>query len=226
MRADLAPLIVGALIFVVSLISLEVKISVAIIEILMGAAAGFFGLKAEGWMLYLASFGGIVLTFLAGTEIDTKLMREKLKESILIGTLSFLLPFLGVTVYTYYIAHWTLQASLIAGTALSTTSLAVVYSVLVETGLSKTEIGKTLMAATFVTDMGTALALSIIFIKPTLYTALFIVVSVGIVIFATKFSRSSCRAISRIHRKRGWCETGCAPSRTRLLRRYFSSSAE
>jgi len=188
MRADVAPLIVGALIFVASLISLEVKISVAIIEILMGAAAGFFGLKAEGWMLYLASFGGIVLTFLAGTEIDTKLMREKLKESILIGTLSFLLPFLGVTVYTYYIAHWTLQASLIAGTALSTTSLAVVYSVLVETGLSKTEIGKTLMAATFVTDMGTALALSIIFIKPTLYTALFIVVSVGIVIFATKFS--------------------------------------
>ena len=188
MRADAVPLIVGALIFAASLISLEVKISVAIIEILLGAAAGFFGLKAEGWMLYLASFGGIVLTFLAGTEIDTKLMREKLKESILIGTLSFLLPFLGVTAYTYYIAHWTLQASLIAGTALSTTSLAVVYSVLVETGLSKTEIGKTLMAATFVTDMGTALALSIIFIKPTLYTALFIVVSVGIVIFATKFS--------------------------------------
>jgi len=72
--------------------------------------------------------------------------------------------------------------------ALSTTSLAVVYSVLVETGLAKTEIGKLLMAATFVTDMGTALTLSILFVKPTLFTLVFIVVSVVVIIFALKFS--------------------------------------
>jgi Kef-type K+ transport system membrane component KefB len=81
-----------------------------------------------------------------------------------------------------------LQASLIAGIALSTTSLAVVYSVLVETNLSKTEIGKLIMASTFMTDMGVALALSIIFIKPTLYTFVFISVSIVVIIFATKFS--------------------------------------
>jgi Kef-type K+ transport system membrane component KefB len=188
MNADLVPLVVGGLIFVSSLLSLKLGLSVAIIEILLGAIGGYFGLKPEEWMTYLAGFGGILLTYLAGTEIDTRLMREKFKESMLIGGFSFLVPFLGVFLYTYFVAGWSLQAALIAGVALSTTSLAVVYSVLVETGLSSTEIGKLLMAATFVTDMGTALALSIIFIKPTIYTLVFISVSLNVIYFADKFS--------------------------------------
>jgi len=65
--------------------------------------------------------------------------------------------------------------------ALSTTSLAVVYAVLVETGLNKTDIGKVIMAATFVTDLGTVLALSILFITPTPYLLLFAGISVGCV---------------------------------------------
>jgi len=187
MRADII-LVAGVLVFISSLISLKVGLSVAIIEILMGAIAGNFGIQPDDWMLYLASFGGILLTFLAGTEIDTRLMKEKFKESFLIGTFSFVLPFAVVFLYTYYIAGWNFSASLIAGTALSTTSLAVVYSVLVETGLSKTEIGKLIMASTFITDMGTAIALSILFIKPTLYTVIFISVSLNVIYFAEKFS--------------------------------------
>jgi Kef-type K+ transport system membrane component KefB len=188
MNADVIPLVVGFLIFFSSLLSLRFGLSVAIIEILLGATGGYFGLKSEEWMTYLAGFGGIVLTYLAGTEIDTRLMREKFKESMLIGGFSFLCPFLGVFLYTFYVAGWTLKASLIAGTALSTTSLAVVYSVLVETGLSSTKIGKLLMASTFITDMGTALALSILFVKPTIYTLVFLITSVIVIIFATKFS--------------------------------------
>jgi len=188
MNADLVPLVVGGLVFVSSLLSLKLGLSVAVIEILLGAIGGYFGLKPEEWMMYLASFGGIVLTYLAGTEIDTRLMREKFKESMLIGVSSFLCPFLGVFLYTYFVADWSIKAALIAGVALSTTSLAVVYSVLVEMGLSSTEIGKLIMAATFVTDMGTALALSIIFVKPTIYTLVFISVSLNVIYFADKFS--------------------------------------
>lgn len=135
--------------------------------------AGNLGIiQTQDWMIFIASFGGILLTFLAGTEIDVDLMRDKFKESFLIGLFSFLTPFLGCFLYTYLIAGWNLPAAMIAGVALSTTSLAVVYSVLVETNLSNTKIGKILMASTFITDMGTAIALSILFIKPTLYTAL------------------------------------------------------
>src|SRR3989338_1132940 len=110
MNADVIPLIVGLLVFLASLISLEVKLSVAIVEILLGSVAGYFGLQTAEWMLYLAGFGGIVLTFLAGTEIDVRLMKEKFKESFLIGFFSFLFPFIGVALYAYYVAHWTLQA--------------------------------------------------------------------------------------------------------------------
>lgn len=188
MKADIIPLVVGLLIFISSLVSLKLGLSVAIIELLLGVIAGNLGLQAEEWMMYLSGFGGIILTFLAGTEIDVRLMKEKFKESFLIGIFSFLIPFIGVFLYTYYYTAWSLQASLIAGTALSTTSLAVVYSVLVESGLSKTEIGKLLMASTFITDMGVALALSIIFIKPTLYTLIFIVVSIFIIFLAVRFS--------------------------------------
>ena len=188
MHADVAPLIVGILIFVSSLISLKLGLSVAIIEITLGAVAGNLGLETQAWMTYLATFGGILLTFLAGTEIDTRLMRAKFKESFLIGALSFLLPFAGVSAFTYYVSGWGVNASLIAGIALSTTSLAVVYAVLVETGLNRTELGKIIMASTFITDMGTALALSIIFIKPTLYTAVFLAVSVIVIVGAVGFS--------------------------------------
>jgi len=188
MHAEVTPLIIGLLIFISSLISLRLGISVAIFELILGAIAGNLGLKPEEWMFYLANFGGIILTYLAGTEIDTRLMKEKFKESFLMGFFSFLVPFVAVSLYTYFIAGWSLKASLIAGTALSTTSLAVVYSVLVETGLQKTEIGKLLMASTFVTDMGTALLLSVLFIKPTVYTAVFIIASILVIFLVDRFS--------------------------------------
>lgn len=188
MQADITPLIIGVLIFISSLVSLKLGLSVAIIEIVLGVIAGNFGLKAEEWMMFLAGFGGIVLTFLAGAEIDTKVLKEKFKQSSLIGLFSFLTPLAGGFVYAYYVATWSLPASLIAGIALSETSLAVVYSALVETNLSNTEIGKMLMASTFITNTGTALILSILFVKPTLYTFIFLAVSIVVIITATRFS--------------------------------------
>ncbi len=190
MIADGAPLIAGALIFLASLFSLRFGLSVAIVEILFGVAAGnFLGLQQpEAWMTYLAGFGGIVLTFLAGAEVDLGLLRAKAKESLWIGGASFVLPFLGGFAYGQFVAGWTLQASLLAGIALSANSIAVVYSVLVETGLVKSGLGKTLMAATFVTNMGTALALSLVFLKPDFYTLEFAAVSVLLVGLAARFS--------------------------------------
>jgi Kef-type K+ transport system membrane component KefB len=188
MHGDYIPLAIGLLVLLSSLISLRLGLSVAIIEIFLGAVAGNLGLKAEDWMIYIAQFGGIILTYLAGTEIDTRLLKDKFKESFLIGFFSFLVPFIATFLYTYFIAGWSYRAALIAGTALSTTSLAVVYSVLVETGLTKTEIGKLLMAATFITDMGTALALSVMFLKPTIYTLVFYIVSILVIYLVDKFS--------------------------------------
>ena len=187
-QADIVPLLVGLIILAASMMSLWLGVSVAIIEITLGAVAGNLGVPVEEWMTYLATFGGILLTYLAGTEIDIPLMKRRFKESFLIGSFSFLLPFVGVALFVYYVARWSLDASLIAGIALSTTSLAVVYAVLVETGLNRTALGKILMASTFITDMGTAIALSLIFLKPTVYTAAFVAVSVLVILVAVYFS--------------------------------------
>lgn len=173
---------VALLIFLASMISVEIALSAAIIEIALGVVAGnFLGLHPAPWMDFLAGFGGILLTFLAGAEVDPMLMKQKLKESLLIGGFSFLIPYLASLTYCYGVAHWSWKASLIAGCALSTTSLAVVYAVLVETGLTDKAIGKIIMASTFVTDIGTALALSLTFAEWSLKTLGFLVGSVIVI---------------------------------------------
>src|SRR5207248_8453382 len=61
--------------------------------------------------------------------------------------------------------------------ALSTTSVAVVYAVMVETGLSQTDFGKLILAACFVTDLGTVLALGILFASFNVWMAVFVAVT-------------------------------------------------
>src|SRR5207253_6763004 len=171
-----------------SMISVEVGISVALVELALGIALGnTFNLDPnESWLVFLAGFASVVLTFLAGAEVDPDDFRERFGASMTIGVVSFAGPFLAAWLLSDFALGWTLKASLIAGTALSTTSLAVVYAVLVETGLNATRIGKLLMSATFVTDMATAVALSAIFIKPNIWFPLFLVCSVALMIVLPK----------------------------------------
>lgn len=181
-------LVLSALVVIAGTISIEIGISAAIIEILFGVFAGnFFHITPTPWLAFMASFGSILLTFLAGTEVDLKVMKENFSESLIIGGISFLAPFVLVFGFTHFLAGWTIEASKIAAIALSTTSLAVVYAVLVETGLSKTQLGKIIMASTFVTDFGTALALSLLFVQFNFYTVIFIFISVFVIALAPKF---------------------------------------
>lgn len=187
MESVYLPLAMGGLIFLASLISIRTAISVAIIEIAMGVIGGnFLGLHTTPWIDFLAGLASILLTFLAGTEVDTELMKSKFKESMVIGVVSFLTPFIATFAYCYYLGGWSFQASQIAGIALSTTSLAVIYAVLVETGLAETNLGKLLMSSCFVTDFGTALALSLLFSHFTLMTLVFLFVSTLVIVFLPK----------------------------------------
>jgi Kef-type K+ transport system membrane component KefB len=200
MSTFLVAFILASLVFVASVISLEVGFAAAIIEIVFGVIAGnFFGVQTTPWIDFLASTGSILLTFLAGTEVNVTIMRKNLRESLLIGGFSFLAPFVACFAFAYWGAGWTFRASEIAGTALSTTSLAVVYAVLVQTGLSKTDLGKRIMAATFVTDILTVVALSVLFADVNAYTIVFAVVSLLIFLAAPKvFPRLAKRYESKV----------------------------
>ncbi|MDX6513915.1 MAG: hypothetical protein QOE36_3419 [Gaiellaceae bacterium] len=175
--------VLGAVALVASMVSVELGVTVALIELSLGLVVGnAFHLETQEWLDFIAKFASIVLTFLAGMEVDPAYMRRRLTASVGIGVTSFIGPFVFAVLASYFLIGWRLKASLIAGTALSTTSLAVVYAVLVERGLTDTNVGKLLMSATFVTDLCTALALSAIFIKPSVWFPIFLAVSLALIL--------------------------------------------
>ena len=173
-----------------TLLSIWLRIATALSEIVVGTVAqlligALIGTSLgsdQPWIKFLSGTGAIVLTFLAGAELDPVIFRAKWKEATAIGFISFLAPFLGCTAAAFYLLDWTVRSSWLAGVAMSTTSVAVVYAVMLELGLNKTEFGKTILAACFITDLGTVIALGLIFAPFTIKTVIFIVVSV--VVFA------------------------------------------
>jgi Kef-type K+ transport system membrane component KefB len=129
---------------------------------------------------FLAGTGAIVLTFLAGAELDPAIFRIKWKEATVVGLAGFVAPFLGSAAIAYYVLHWPPMPAWLAGVALSTTSVAVVYAVMLELGFNTTEYGKVILAACFINDLGTVIALGLIFAPFTMRTVVFVVVSVGV----------------------------------------------
>ena len=161
-----------------SLISVRIGVSVALVEICVGIAGGnVLGIQPTSWILSLAGFGSVVLTFLAGAEIDVDLMKNKWKETLGIGLASFLVPCLSVMAVAYWGAGWSLEASQIAGIALCATSVAVVYTVLVERGHNELELGKIILAACFVTDLGSVVALGLLFARYDWWMVAFLAVT-------------------------------------------------
>ncbi len=161
-----------------SLISIWAGISVALVEILVGVIAGnFLGIHATtDWINFLALLGSGVLTFLAGAEIDPRSLKANLRASGLIGVLSFGVPFVIVWLFAQFVLGWPLPQAQIAGIALSTTSVAVVYAVMIEGGYNDTSMGKTILAACFITDLGTVLALGVLFANFNIWLLVFVVI--------------------------------------------------
>jgi glutathione-regulated potassium-efflux system ancillary protein KefC len=185
----LAALWLGLALFA-SLLSIWFRISTALSEIvvgtiaqlIIGAAVGAAVLGTdESWVKFLSGLGAIVLTFLAGAELDPQVFKLKWKEALSVGLASFFFPFLGSAAAAHYLLGWNPMPSWLAGVAMSTTSVAVVYAVMLEFGFNTREYGKTILAACFVTDLGTVIALGLIFAPFTMKTLIFL--GAGVVVF-------------------------------------------
>lgn len=171
---------------IATLLSIWLRIATALSEIVVGTVAQLLIGALIGttlgsdtpWIKFLSGTGAIVLTFLAGAELDPDVFKMKWKEATVIGLIAFLAPFLGCTAFAYYLLGWTVKSSWLAGVALSTTSVAVVYAVMLELGLNKTEFGKVILAACFINDLGTVIALGMIFSPFTIKTLIFVIVSI------------------------------------------------
>lgn len=170
-----------------TIIANRLKISNALMEIIIGAGIGFIAFKTgftdrlaldADWMKFIAGVAAIMLTFLAGSELNPDSLKSKFKEITIVGLVGFFAPFIGATLVAHFILHWDLQASLLTGIALSTTSMAVVYAVMIEYGFNKTSFGKSILGACFVNDLGTVIGLGLIFAPFTYKTLIFIAVTV------------------------------------------------
>src|SRR6202158_6127228 len=173
---------------IASLISIWLRISTAVSEIvvgtiaqlIIGAVVGSAVLGTdESWVKFLSGLGAIVLTFLAGAELDPQVFRLKWREAAAVGLASFFFPFLGCAAAAHYLLGWDVMPSWLAGVAMSTTSVAVVYAVMIEFGFNVTDYGKTILAACFITDLGTVVALGFIFAPFTVKTLIFAVASIA-----------------------------------------------
>lgn len=157
-------------------IAIRVKMPAALVEIVVGMLAGnLIALRTNAWIDFVAGFGSILLTFLAGAEIDPKILRKQLVPSTVLGAASFGAPFLAAMAFAYLFGHWTADASKIAGIAMSTTSVAVVYAVMIESGLASKEFGQVILAACFFTDLGTVVALGLLFANYNLWLVALVV---------------------------------------------------
>jgi glutathione-regulated potassium-efflux system ancillary protein KefC len=179
-----------ALALIATVFAIWLRVSIALTEIIVGTIAQFIlgvliGADVLGtnepWVKFLAGLGAIVLTFLAGAELDPIVFRRNWKEASAVGLIGFFAPFFGCAAAAYWILGWGPLQSWLAGVALSTTSVAVVYAVMLEYGFNKTDYGKIVLAACFINDLGTVLALGFIFAPFTIKT--FIFAAVAVVIF-------------------------------------------
>jgi Kef-type K+ transport system membrane component KefB len=175
-----------ALAILSTILANRLKVSMALTEICVGMAAGFAAERwlpagalgtDEGWLRFLAGAGAVLLTFLAGAELEPAVLRSKAREVLVVGAVGFVAPFLGCAAVARFLLGWDPAASWLAGVALSTTSMAVVYAVMLETGFNRTEFGKGILGACFVNDLGTVLALGLIFAPFTRRSVVFLAVS-------------------------------------------------
>ena len=166
-----------------ALLASTLRLSIALVEICVGVATasvlGVFSMTDilaanSEWLRFLAAIGAVLLTFLAGAELDPQVMRTKLTEVNVVGLIGFFARFFGCAAVAYYGLGWNSQASWLAGIALSTTSMAVVYAVMLETGLNQTEFGKGILGSCFVNDLGTVIALGLLFSPFTYRTVIFV----------------------------------------------------
>jgi glutathione-regulated potassium-efflux system ancillary protein KefC len=181
-----------------TMLASHMRVSMALVEICVGVGAAvvadqFFYPNALGanldWLRFVASIGAVLLTFLAGAELDPAAMKTKFREVLVVGLFGFIVPFLGCAALARFVLGWDASASWLAGIALSTTSMAVVYAVMLESGFNKTEFGKGILGACFVNDLGTVIALGILF-APFTYRTIFFVGVCTVVLFMLPFITS------------------------------------
>jgi len=109
----------------------------------------------------LSTFGIVFLLFLAGLEIDLKLLRETAKTSIIIGVVATLIPLL-LGVFLLLSMGYELAVAVVFGIVLSVTAGGTIIAILMDLNAVNTRLGAILVAAGAADDVLEVFLLSFI----------------------------------------------------------------
>lgn len=142
----------------------RVRVPAIVLEILAGIV---IGPAVLGWVhvdepiRVLSVLGLSFLLFLAGLELDVKLLVGRRLHVTAVGFLVSALLAYGIALGLHALGM--VESTLLVAICLSATALGVVASVLKDTGESASEFGQLVIAASSIADFGTVLALSLLF---------------------------------------------------------------
>ncbi len=166
--SDLFMLTVASAVIVSSLLLGEaLRIAPPVLEVAFGMLAGWLGARVVGPLEALALMGGSSVMFLVGLEIDLGLLRSYIVESTVIGLVSFSAPAAAALVALVTIGRIDLMRASLISVGVSTTSVAVVYSIIKTTGFYKMEIGQVALASAMAADVASIIAFMALVSKPS-----------------------------------------------------------
>ena len=174
---------VGILIVLAGIIALELRIPVAIMEIVFGVIAfNLLGITTDPWIDFLADLGVLGIMFFAGLEVDPRMLKRDLLKNSTIGAFIYLARLAIVFSVAFLLFGFDPYASLLIGISLSTTSLALVYPIVKERGTIKSEHGQAILSVAMVIDILSTVSL-VFFVQPEQEILLIIYIMVALLIF-------------------------------------------
>jgi Kef-type K+ transport system membrane component KefB len=170
-----------------------VIVPVVVVELVFGVLIGphVAGLKTDQFVEFFADLGLGLLFFFAGYEIDLqRIMGRPLALGLMGWALSLAIAY---TVGGVLAAAGIVLSLLYTGSALATTAIGTLIPILSDTGELRTRFGTYLLAAGAVGEFGPILLLTLILstqsvLHNTLILVAFIVLAVGVAVFAVRSS--------------------------------------
>jgi glutathione-regulated potassium-efflux system ancillary protein KefC len=179
--------LVPFLIVVAGFLSLELAFPIAIAEFLAGMIGKhFIDYKDIPWIKFFSHLGLLGLMFLAGFEIEIKVLKKNLSKNLKIGFLSYIVPFLSISILCIYAYDFTLKQAAAVSIALSTTSLAIIYTILKKDNNIKKYNGQILLGSAMVIDILSMLSLTFIILEISLYNLFFLITLITFLVFIKK----------------------------------------
>lgn len=179
-------ILVPILIVLSGVLCMEFALPISVGEFLAGIIGQtFFDIQDVPWLKFFSYLGLLCIMFLAGFEVDARIIKRHLSKSLALGISSFFVPYIIVLLIAYPM-DISFKQSLVLATALSTTSLALVFTILREAGIINSPQGQILLGSAMVVDLLSMISLTVIVFEFTVFNFLFLVALIIIFIFVRK----------------------------------------